>query len=215
MAKGELKRLREIIRLEGEFNKIQDLDILLERILLEARRVTGADAGSIYTVEGDHLKFAYSQNATQQKKLPPGHKLPYAAFTVPINKNSNSGYVAATGEIINIADVYNIPEDSPVGYDTSYDKVSGYRTTSALTLPLKTNTGETLGVIQVLNAVDKSGDVIAFTAEDELSVTHFANNATTALQRAKLTRSIILRMIAMAELRDPTETGAHVNRVAG
>ena len=215
MAKGELKRLREIIRLESEFNKIQDLDILLERILLEARRVTGADAGSIYTVEGDHLKVAYGQNDTQQKKLPPGHKLPYASFTVPINKNSVSGYVAATGEVVNIPDVYHIAKGSPVGYDTSYDKVSGYKTTSVLTLPLQTSAGELLGVIQVINAMDTDGEVIPFNPDDELSVMHFANNATSALQRAKLTRSIILRMIAMAELRDPTETGAHVNRVAG
>jgi response regulator RpfG family c-di-GMP phosphodiesterase len=46
-------------------------------------------------------------------------------------------------------------------------------------------------------------------------VTHFAANASLALQRASMTRAMILRMIRMAELRDPKETGAHVNRVAG
>ena len=34
-----------------------------------------------------------------------------------------------------------------------------------------------------------------------------------AIERAKTTREIILRMIKMAELRDPKETGHHVNRV--
>jgi hypothetical protein len=211
----EAERLKELFRLESEFNRIQDLDILLERILLEARRVTSADSGSLYLVEGDHLLFSYSQNDTLQRKLPPGQKLPYAAFTVPINRKSNSGYVAATGQVIRIADVYDIPASSPVGYDTSYDKISGYRTTSALTLPLQTNTGEILGVLQVLNATDTEGTVIPFSADDELTVMHFANSATVALQRAQLTRSILLRMISMAELRDPAETGPHVNRVAG
>lgn len=211
----EVERLKELIRLEGEFNKIQDLDLLLERILLEARRVTNADAGSLYLVEGDRLRFAYSQNDTLQRKLPPGQKLPYTAFTVPINRKSNSGYVAATGQVVRIADVYDISPDSPVGYDTSYDKISGYKTTSALTLPLQTNTGEIIGVLQVLNATGGDGQVTAFSADDELTVTHFANNATAALQRAQLTRSILLRMISMAELRDPAETGPHVNRVAG
>jgi HD-GYP domain-containing protein (c-di-GMP phosphodiesterase class II) len=211
----EIERLKELIRLEGEFNKIQDLDILLERILLEARRVTNADAGSLYLVEGDHLRFAYSQNDTAQRKLPSGQKLPYTAFSVPINRKSNSGYVAATGQVVRIADVYNIPPESPVGYDTSYDKITGYKTTSTLTLPLQTNTGEILGVLQVLNALDGDGRVTSFSADDELTVMHFANNATSALQRAQLTRSILLRMISMAELRDPAETGPHVNRVAG
>jgi len=211
----EIERLKELIRLEGEFNKIQDLDLLLERILLEARRVTNADAGSLYLVEGDHLRFAYSQNDTAQRKLPPGQKLPYTAFSVPINRNSNSGYVAATGQVVRIADVYDIPPESPVGYDTSYDKITGYKTTSTLTLPLQTNTGEILGVLQVLNALGGDGGVTSFSADDELTVMHFANNATSALQRAQLTRSILLRMISMAELRDPAETGPHVNRVAG
>jgi putative nucleotidyltransferase with HDIG domain len=35
-----------------------------------------------------------------------------------------------------------------------------------------------------------------------------------ALQRAQMTRTLILRMIAMSELRDPKETKFHVNRVA-
>ncbi|MDC7219134.1 MAG: HD domain-containing protein [Spirochaetales bacterium] len=44
-------------------------------------------------------------------------------------------------------------------------------------------------------------------------VMHFASSATLALQRARMTRTLLLRMIRMAGLRDPKETGAHVNRV--
>jgi HD-GYP domain-containing protein (c-di-GMP phosphodiesterase class II) len=63
--------------------------------------------------------------------------------------------------------------------------------------------------------MDAHANVVPFSVDDELTVMHFANNATVALQRAQLTRSILLRMISMAELRDPAETGPHVNRVAG
>ena len=44
---------------------------------------------------------------------------------------------------------------------------------------------------------------------------HFAAVAAVALERAQMTRALILRMIRMAEMRDPKETGSHVNRVAG
>jgi len=84
-----------------------------------------------------------------------------------------------------------------------------------LTVPLKTQNGVVLGVIQIINALDPNGKVRAFSKDDEELVTHFAANATVALQRAYMTRSMIIRMIRMAELRDPKETGAHVNRVAG
>jgi response regulator RpfG family c-di-GMP phosphodiesterase len=83
-----------------------------------------------------------------------------------------------------------------------------------LTVPLKTNRGNILGVLQIINAMNSRAEVIPFDPEDEPFVLHFANTASMVLQRAQMTRALILRMIRMAELRDPKETGAHVNRVA-
>jgi response regulator RpfG family c-di-GMP phosphodiesterase len=54
---------------------------------------------------------------------------------------------------------------------------------------------------------------VPFRSEDELVVAYFANHAAGSIEKAKMTREIILRMIGIAELRDPEETGAHVNRV--
>lgn len=208
-------KLRNIISLDSELNKIQDVDILLERILLEARRVVNADAGSIYVVHDNELLINYAQNDTKLRELPDGQKLIYNVFTVPINTKTISGYAAATGEPVNIPDVYAIPDSAPYGFDPSYDVISGYRSQSMLAIPLKTNTGEILGVIQIINKMGSSGEVVAFDHDDQLMVMHFAANATVALQRAQMTRAILLRMIRMAELRDPKETGPHVNRVAG
>lgn len=207
--------LRSIIRIDSELNQIQDLDLLLERILLEARKVVRADAGSIYVKEEDRLVIKYAQNDTKQKELPPGQKLIYSVFSVPISEKTVSGYCALTKKIVNVSDVYNIPEEMPYSFSTSFDRISGYKTTSTLTVPLKNAEGRLLGVIQVINARSPDGGTVAFTKEDELLITHFAANATVALQRAYMTRAMILRMIKMSELRDPKETGAHVNRVAG
>ena len=211
----DAEKLRSIITLDSELNKIQDVDILLERILLEARRVVNADAGSIYIANDDQLVINYAQNDTKQAELPPGKKLIYRVFTVPINNKTISGYAATTGEPVNIPDAYAIPAQAPYSFDPSYDVISGYRSQSILAFPLKTNTGQILGVIQMINKIDVDGRVCAFDREDELLVMHFASNATVALQRAQMTRAILLRMIRMAELRDPKETGPHVNRVAG
>lgn len=214
---GKSKRtdLEAIIRIDSELNQIQDLDLLLERILLEARRVVNADAGSIYVKEGDRLVIKYAQNDTKQKELPPGQKLIYSVFSVPISEGTLSGYCALTGKLVNVPDVYDIPTDAPYSFNTSFDRISGYKTTSTLTIPLKTPDGRLLGVIQVINARDSNGITSVFVRNDELLISHFAANATVALQRAYITRAMILRMIKMSELRDPKETGAHVNRVAG
>jgi response regulator RpfG family c-di-GMP phosphodiesterase len=207
--------IKKILSLESEFNRIQDMDILLERILTEARRMLQAEAGSIYIVEGDKLAIKYSQNETKQKELPPGQKLIYSIFKLNLNKKTVAGYVACTGDIVNIPDAYAIAADAPYHYDPSYDKLAGYKTGSMLTIPLKLNTGRIIGLIQIINKKNAKNEIIPFTKNDELLAMHFGNNATVALQRAQMTRAIILRMIKMSALRDPKETGMHVNRVAG
>lgn len=211
----EIDEVQQIIRIDSELNKIRDYDILLERVLYEARRVVNADAGSIYVKEGDEIAIKFAHNDTKQRSLPPGEKQAYPHFSIPINDKSISGYVAMTGELLNIPDVYDLPAGLPFSYNTSYDAKVNYKTTSMLTVPLKTQNNVVLGVIQIINAMDSTGQVVAFSKQDESLVTHFASNATVALQRAYMTRAMIIRMIRMAELRDPKETGAHVNRVAG
>ena len=208
------EKLKKVLQLGTELNTVQDVDILLERILLEARKFVNADAGTIYIKEGDNLVFAHAQNDTKQKKLPYGKKLIYSTFKVPVNRQSIAGYVAATGETLCIDDVYKIGNSYSYHFDSTFDKKSGYETHSMLTFPLKDLSGEVLGVLQMINAMTEEGDITTFTDEDRLYIDHFANSASIVLQRAQITRSLILRMIQMAELRDPKETGAHVNRVA-
>jgi response regulator RpfG family c-di-GMP phosphodiesterase len=211
--------LEHILRIDSELNSIHDLDLLLERILLESRGVVNADAGSIYIKEGDRIHIRYSQNDTLQAKLPKNQKPPYNIFSLDINEKTISGYCALTGELINIPDVYKIPAGSPYSFNTMYDKSTNYASKSMLAIPLKTIDGNLLGVIQVINAKSKSesskNKVVPFGKRAEGLVRHFASNAAVALQRARMSRAIMHRMIRMSELRDPKETGPHVNRVAG
>jgi HD-GYP domain-containing protein (c-di-GMP phosphodiesterase class II) len=214
---------RSILRIDSELNQIQDLDILLERILKVIREAVHADAGSIYVrameeVAGERIEklvIKYAQNETLQKKLPPGQKLVYSLLSLPIDKSTISGYCALTRKLVNVPDVYNLPADAPYFFSTTYDKISQYKTTSTLAVPLVTAEGRLLGVIQIINAKDAAGNTVSFSQDDEFLVTHFATTVTVALERAYMTRAMILRMIRMSELRDPKETGAHVNRVAG
>ena len=211
---SEKQKLNMIMRLGIELTEVKDVDVLLERILREARALVNADAGSIYIKEGDKLKFSYTQNETQQKKLAPGKNLIYATFSIPIDSQTISGYVAHTGDALNIPDAYKLKSGLPYSFNPHYDDVSGYRTQSMLTFPLKTNRRDTIGVLQLINAKDAKGTVVPFSKKDEPLILHFANMAAVAIERAQMTRAMILRTIRMAELRDPKETGAHVNRVA-
>jgi HD-GYP domain-containing protein (c-di-GMP phosphodiesterase class II) len=210
---SEKEKIDLITQISLEINEVKDLDILLERILTHVRRFFNADAGSIYQKQGDELKFSYTQNDTLQKRLGPDRKLIYNTFFVPINNQSIAGYVAKNRQIVNIPDAYKMSGLEPYTFDSNFDNISDYRTCSILTVPMTNQRGDVLGVMQIINARDDQGDIIPFSSSDESLIKHFATSAALAVERAQMTRNIIMRMISMAELRDPKETGAHVNRV--
>jgi len=212
---SEKEKLDSLMVLGIELNQVQDLDILMERVLNEARQFVNADAGSIYIRREEQLDFSYTQNDTLQDRLPPGEKLIYTTFSMPIDQKSIAGYVAATGNPLNITDVYELEATLPYSFSKQFDEASGYKTQSVFTVPLKTANGAILGILQIINAQDESRNKIPFSEQDEKIMVHFASIAAVALERAQMTRAILLRMIKMAELRDPKETGPHVNRVAG
>jgi len=214
--------LGSIIRANTELGKIQDSDILLERILLMARQQVNAEAGSIYVKQtvaerdgdAERLFIKHAQNDALQKTLAPGEKQVYSKFSLLIDEKSVSGYCAYANEIVNLPDMYSIPADRPYSFNSTFDVMTGYRTVSSLTFPLAVD-DRILGVIQVMNKLDGGGRAVPFSQEDELVLTNFALSATSAMQRTYITRAMIMRLIKMAELRDPEETGNHVNRVSG
>jgi HD-GYP domain-containing protein (c-di-GMP phosphodiesterase class II) len=212
---SEKEKLEALTRLGIDLNQIQDLDILMERILTEARRFVNADAGSIYIRNQERLHFTYTQNETLQGRLQQGEKLFYSTFNIPIDENSIAGYVAKSGKPLNLPDVYKLDPACPYHFDKAFDDTASYRTQSVLTVPLVSSHQDPLGILQIINAQNEFLQVIPFSQSDQKIMMHFASIAAVALERAQMTRAILLRMMKMAEMRDPKETGAHVNRVGG
>lgn len=210
---SEKEKIELITQISIDLSEVKDIDLLLDRILSNARRFFNADAGSIYLREGDQLRFSNTQNTTLQRSLRRGKKLLFTTFTIPISNSSIAGFVAQNRVPVNIPDVYELNPSVPYTFDSDFDKLAHYKTRSMLTVPMTNQRGDLLGVMQMINAQNDQGKIIPFSLEDEPLIGHFATSAALAVERAQMTRNIILRMISMAELRDPTETGAHVNRV--
>jgi putative nucleotidyltransferase with HDIG domain len=191
---------------------VKDLDSLLESVLTEARRFVNADAGTIYLCARGSLYFSFVQNdtlfrgETKDKYIPSGASL-------PIDKASLSGYVAKTGETVLIDDVYHIKSDVTFAFNPAFDQKTNYHTRSILCVPLKTRENEIVGVLQLINAKNEAGEVVAFSMQDKLFISQFALNAADAIEKARLSREMVLRMVELAELRDPFETSQHAKRV--
>jgi len=192
---------------------IKDLDSLLESILYEARKFVYADAGPLYIVSDGRLHFSYVQNDTL---FPAGNsrdKYLSESSSMPVDQTSIAGYAALTGEALLIDDVYDIHSGVSYSFNPSFDRKSSYRTKSILVVPLLTRDGTILGVLQLINALSPDGEAVPFSMQDRLYISQFAQSAANAIETARLSREMVLRLVEMVELRDPFETGYHVKRV--
>ncbi|MBI4240109.1 MAG: GAF domain-containing protein [Candidatus Rokubacteria bacterium] len=221
----ELQELNAIgIKLSSE----RDTDTLLELILTTARAITGSDAGSLYLVEEDEagnrrLRFKLAQNQSIQ--------VPYKEFTMSINAESVAGYVALTGEILSLEDAYFPPAGAPFHINRAFDQQVGYRTKSMLVIPMKTQKGEIIGVLQLINR--KADRTRAFASLEQIErgtvpfspssqdlANSLASQAAVALENNRLYSSIqtlfegfVKASVTAIEARDPTTAG-HSFRVA-
>ncbi|MFC1884403.1 HD domain-containing phosphohydrolase [Thermodesulfobacteriota bacterium] len=210
----EKEKIDLITQVTLDINEVNDISMLLEAILTKIRKFFNADGGSIYLQEEGKLVFKYTQNDTLAERLGPEKKLIYNTFEIPINNDSIAGYVAGNKQVANIPDVQSLAGSEPYHFDGAFDDIADYRSISLLTVPMINQRGRVLGVMQMINAQNDEGNIIPFSHSDETLIKHFAASAALAVERAQMTRNILLRTIRMAELRDPMETGAHVNRVA-
>ncbi len=195
-----------------ELDQLNDIDMILDRILYEARHLANADAGSIFLCQGNSLVFNQVQNDSLYGEE--GNRAAqYTNLTVPLTNASIVGHAALSGEIIAIDDAYNLPSHLPCAFNSSFDTEFSYRTVSMLTIPLGSFNSQIVGVMQLINAQDDNKQPIPFSEKIQTYLQLFSNNAAVAIERGIMNRELILRMVKMSELHDPRETGAHVQRV--
>ena len=191
----------------------QDENTLLDRILAKAREITRADAGTIFLVDGEDLLFAYTHNDSLFS-VNTASKFAYSSARLPINPNSIAGYAAFTGEMLNIADVRALPPGLPFFFREDFDKATGYRTESMLVVPFLDHAGRVSGVMQLINSLDpRTCKPRKFTHDMERHIRVLAREIANILERSHLVRASINRLIRLASVHDPLETGPHAERV--
>ena len=177
---------RELVQIGITLTSEQDLATLLERILTEARRFTRAEAGTLFLREADSLRFAVVQNDKLAKEL--GEEEMRRRLQVEplsLRELSLAGHVALTGDILNLHDTYMIPPDRPYAHDSRVDARLNYRTQSILVVPLQDPAHNILGVLELINALDR-GRVVPFDSQYESLVRSLASQAAVALRNARL-----------------------------
>ena len=208
------KKFQQILDSNLEFAQAKDVDLLLEKILSVARKLANADAGVIYLMDQERLKFHHSQQGTLQEQKGFAKNKLYNGTSGTIAPDPISVYVAKTGTIVNVPRITDIPEDAPYTVNSDIYQDLPVPLQAIVTFPLHNDHGTVLGVVQVLNSRDETGNIMPPSEDDTPLIQLFANNAASAIERAQATRTRVLGIIQiLTALRDTEETVSHVNRV--
>jgi HD-GYP domain-containing protein (c-di-GMP phosphodiesterase class II) len=215
----------------------RNLDTLLNLILDKAMSITGSDAGCLYLVEPkqgmDEMPDDYWANKQVRFKLTRNRSVEFnfAETVVWASKSSIVGYTLLEGKPLNIQDVYALDPKAEFRHNNGFDKSSGYRTRSMLTLPMKGSRDRVIGAIQLINkcrvklrpitSVEAANEQVVAYRQDDLNVSlSLASQASVAILNAQYERDIqnlfegfIKASVTAIESRDPTTSG-HSNRVA-
>jgi signal transduction histidine kinase len=169
----ELRKSRAIAEIARALSSTLDVDELLNLIMERVTVLMDADRSTLYLLDeqaGELWSTITQGNAVREIRLELGEGV--------------AGWVAKTGQLLNIADVY---EDER--FNRGVDLKSGYRTRSVLCVPLLNNRGRILGVVQVLN----KSTAAVFDPDDEQLLAALAGHAAVALENAQLLRTLMAK----------------------
>jgi HD-GYP domain-containing protein (c-di-GMP phosphodiesterase class II) len=225
-----IERFERLNAIGASLSDEPDIERLLESILLAAKAITHADGGTLYRVSEDRKVLRFEIVRTDSLKIACGGTAACpvsATFTdLPLHGDDgepNTSLVAAystlSGKTVNIADAY-----SAHGFDFSgtreFDRTTGYRSRSFLTVPMKNHENEVIAVLQLINAIDpESGAVRVFSEADQRLAESLASQAAVALTSHLLVRQFeelfeaFIRVINLAIDEKSPHTGGHCQRV--
>lgn len=190
-----------------DFEKILDIGIrlsterdrnrLLMTILDKGMEITNCDASTLYLYENDGLRFKFMK--TLSKGISRGlDGEPIDLPPVPMREENVCSYAAIHREVVNIPDVYESSQFDFSG-PRQYDNLTGYRTQSQLVVPVENNENELIGVLQLINAMDEGGTVIAFGEEYEIIIRALGSMAAIELTNLSYVEALKTQIYSFVE----------------
>jgi len=187
-----VRGLELLLRLGMELHSERNLHHLLDRIWSDLTLVLDAERSSLFLVN-EETKELYSVIAQNEGEI-----------RFPLDSGI-AGHVAATGKSLLIPDAYRDPRFNP-----QIDQKTGFRTRSILSVPLRNQRNEVLGVAQVLNRSDGKD----FDEEDQLLLEAVASTAAVAIETVQLyeeqkraAEAVISGFLMALEMRAPQGSG--------
>lgn len=193
----QYKDFEKILNIGISLSKEKDRNHMLIAILEKGMEVTNCDAGTLYLYENNELTFKLMK--TLSKGINRGINEPIDDMPpVPMEDVNVCSYSAIHREVVNIPDVYNSSRFDFSG-PRRYDSLTGYLTKSQLVVPLENNENELIGVLQLINAMDEDGNVIAFDPQYEIIIRSLGSMAAIELTNLSYVEALKMQIYSFVE----------------
>jgi len=209
--------LKGLMEVGIHLSSMPDRRKMLDMILHEARSLARAEAGSLFVQRQQRLRFVAAQNDRLGKGA---LSKVFLDHEIPATRESLAGFVASTGQVVNIPDTEAMSPDWPFRINRDFDHASGYHTKSILAIPLHRPDGSCVGVLQLLNRLDSGGNVVPFPSAESSGILSLASMAAVTIHNALLQEDLkaahldtIIRLSVVVEHRD-NATAQHIRRIS-
>ncbi len=162
-----------LLKATASLGQSLDLEATLHLVMDQARELMQADRSTLFMLSKETGEL-WSKVAKVDGET-------MVEIRIPANRGI-AGYVASTGQPLNIPDAYKDPR-----FDPSTDKRTGYVTRNILCMPVFNSGGDLIGVTQLINKNQGS-----FTSSDEEFMRAFNIQAGIALENAKLFENVLI-----------------------
>ncbi|MBJ7449606.1 MAG: GAF domain-containing protein [Parachlamydiales bacterium] len=221
-----LSRIDQLNIIGRALSAEKDHTTLLEMILKAAKKLTNANAGTLYTVQPDKkLRFEFIINdqlsffwkRSGATALFPTDDIPLYNEDMKPNDHMVVVYCVNQDKTVNIADAYSAYKFDFSG-TRKFDQKTGYHCTSMLTVPMKNHDGEIIGVLQLINAQNDQ-KIVPFSETDQSLVESLASQAAVAMTNQALIQGLkelfesFIKVLADAIDQKSPVTGRHCQRV--
>ncbi len=209
--------LKGLMQVGIHLSSMPDRRKMLDMILHQARSLARAEAGSLFVQRQQRLRFVAAQN----ERLGDGAlSKVFLDHEIPATANSLAGFVASTGQVVNIPDADALDDDTPFRLNRDFDEASGYHTRSILAIPLNRPDGSCVGVLQLINRLDDQGRAVPFPDAEGSGILSLASMAAVTIHNALLQEDLkaahldtIIRLSVVVEHRD-NATAQHIRRIS-
>lgn len=231
---SERTKLEKLVSLGIAMTAERNETKLVEMILDGAKKIANADAGTLYLLNKENnLEFQIIKTDSLDVYLGGSNGAPITIPAVSLyneagieNHSNVVSHSVLTRETLVIDDAYDSNLIVERGFDLSgtreFDEKNEYRSVSFLTVPMITRSGESVGALQLINALgsDKgSSKPIPFDSSIVRFVEALAAQASVAIENQRLLEAqrvlmdSFIELIASAIDAKSPYTGGHCNRV--